>query len=149
MRFWIGPFKQFLTERETELDARILAKYARLHLPKYVWLLEMSFCAADRLDEIVNAGPERPVIGEFLYDTTTPAYATRPVVLRVGPFFITDVRGHGLTKGPVDAEDMAPEERGELDALLRKSFIERASLRPRRCFTGSPQDEGAREEPVE
>jgi len=118
-------FKQSLIEREW--PEVIQRKYASLHLPKYIWLCEISLVSDANVGECLGAGGQRRVQGEFVYDTTTPHYTTNVIVQRLGPFFVTDPNAPMLSaaeKGTLMRQSALPGV-GLLDALP--------------CFTGSAQ----------
>jgi len=118
-------FKQSLVERKWPRP--LIEAYARVHLPKYVWLCEITLFSEDDIPAVLAAGRPRPVHGEFIFDTTTPPYTTHAVVQRLGPYFITDDKACTL---PDDQRDRVLQE-----ALL-------PGIPPddeRDCFTGGAQ----------
>ena len=117
-------FKRSLVERQ--FAPALVEKYSRLHLPKYIWLFEISICPIDKMVEGVSQGKDRLVIGEFIYDTTTPYYSTRAIVQRVGRLFVTHPRPDTLSGE-------------ELTRLYRDSLLP-DDVPPRPCFSGAPQD---------
>lgn len=119
-------FKRSLVDRK--FHPSIIEAYARLHLPKYVWLLEISQCFRDAARGMIEAGRNRLVVGEFLYDTTTPHYSTRVIVQRVGPYFVTHPKPHSLSR----------EEQAELLVRERLPGVSPTVTNP--CFSGPPQD---------
>jgi hypothetical protein len=57
--------------------------YATLHLPRYVWVVEVSMFPQDELSELFPAKGEWLVDGEFLYDATAPYYDSHWIAGRV------------------------------------------------------------------
>jgi hypothetical protein len=78
-------FKQSVPARR--FSPALRAWYASMHLPKYVWLYEVSFVPAGATwNARVDAGAVgkgRPILGEFLYDATCPSYDVRLLSTRI------------------------------------------------------------------
>jgi hypothetical protein len=64
-----GKFKRSLQLTDRRVPYALRRRYASIHLPKYVWLVE--FSVGHRNDHSLLAS-RRSVDGEFLYDPTTP-----------------------------------------------------------------------------
>jgi len=119
-------FKQSLVEREWPPD--LIEAYAKLHLPKYVWLCEISLFRENSVADCLGPRAKRLVHGEFVFDTTTPHYRTHAVAQRLGPFFITDSQAPSLD------EDARVK-------LMRDSRLKGVPLfKGLPCFTGTAQD---------
>lgn len=117
-------FKQSLRERRW--PDSLVRKYAEVHLPKYIWLCEVTAVDEDDVERTLSSST-RSIHGEFIYDTTTAYYNTRAVVQRFGRYFITDSRIHEL-------------ERAEMKDALAQSLVGEASWQDGLpCFTGHAQ----------
>ena len=51
--------------------------YAKLHLPKYMWVHEYSIVAEGKINECFSQKMIRNIDGEFLFDATSPSYDVR------------------------------------------------------------------------
>jgi hypothetical protein len=65
-------FKRSLDGRGFRDELR--AWYATLHLPKYVWVAEVSVVEKEEFSDQFVCGSRRQIDGEFLYDATAPLY---------------------------------------------------------------------------
>jgi hypothetical protein len=81
-------FKQSLTARGW--PATLVQKYATLHLPKFIWLCELSLFEEPDIGRLMRPTARRLVHGEFIYDTTTPYYSINVLVQRLGAYFVTE-----------------------------------------------------------
>lgn len=62
----------------------IRAWYSRLHLSKYIWLLEMSLVPYDAAEARFQPVSGRAVMAEYLYDATAPYYEPHQLAVRCG-----------------------------------------------------------------
>jgi hypothetical protein len=107
----------------------VTRQYGEIHLPKYIWLCEISIFQERDFERFFNADSThpRPVCGEFIYDTTTPFYETLPIVQRFREYLVTDIHS-----------DIIPS--AAMQENLEKSKIpDYIWDGESNCFTGSPQ----------
>jgi len=119
-------FKQSLVKR---YPRKVTRQYGEIHLPKYIWLCEISIFQERDFERFFNADSThpRPVCGEFIYDTTTPFYETLPIVQRFREYLVTDIHS-----------DIIPS--AAMQENLEKSKIpDYIWDGESNCFTGSPQ----------
>ena len=83
-----SEFKQSICRRGYAISLR--KWYAMLHLPKYVWLFEVTIIPSKEETEKYFYHPgykSRPIDGEFLYDATIPLTETRMISARILSFY--------------------------------------------------------------
>lgn len=76
-----ATFKQSVCARNYSAKAR--QWYAALHLPRYVWLYELSIVPEEDLKSCFDPNVRRLIAGEFLYDATSSSHDIRLVTERV------------------------------------------------------------------
>jgi len=76
-----ADFKRTLGRREYAKELR--EWYATLHLPRYVWVVEVSMFPQNEFSALFPAKGEWLVDGEFLYDATAPYYDLHWIARRV------------------------------------------------------------------
>lgn len=80
-----STFKQSLHGRG--YGPALRAAYARVHLPKYVWVCEFSLFEERDTAAMLGANDSRKIHGEFIYDTSTPSFDVNRISYRVGRRF--------------------------------------------------------------
>lgn len=81
-----GPtFKLSVCSRQ--YSNRLREWYASVHLPRYVWLFEVSIVSEEQVGECFDPRSRRQVDGEFLFDATTSSHDIRLVTERVGGLY--------------------------------------------------------------
>lgn len=108
-------FKESILNRQ--FSPHLRACYLRQHLPKYVWLYEVTYVNVDAQPEKWATGyseeQRREIIGEFLYDATTPTEDTTFICGRIFEKF---------APGPNESEEhlMGPQYSTLVEAFQRK-----------------------------
>ena len=70
--------------RDREYPPMIRAWYSKLHLSKYIWLLEMSLVPYDATQARFQPVSGRTVMAEYLYDATAPYHEPHQLAHRCG-----------------------------------------------------------------
>lgn len=79
-----SEFKQTLRAGRRNYPSGFLSAYAKIHLPKYMWVHEFSETTSDDISEHFPKNGRRVIDGEFLVDATTSKNDTRIIAWRVG-----------------------------------------------------------------
>jgi len=61
--------------------------YAKLHLPKYIWLYELSLDEAESVNRFFPKNGKRMIYGEYLFDATSPNTDVTLIAERIGGYF--------------------------------------------------------------
>jgi hypothetical protein len=93
-----STFKRELFASDRHIPYTLGRKYATLHLPKYVWLVEFSIGLVKDNTLLTS---RRKVDGEFLYDPTTPYWEPNCLTQRFWNYLIDLRENKGFEKaGP-------------------------------------------------
>lgn len=76
-----SDFKKSLKRRG--YSEKLMSFYARIHLPKYIWVHELTECVATEVNECFTPTGTRLIDGEFIYDATSPSYDVKLISRRL------------------------------------------------------------------
>lgn len=76
-----SEFKRSLKSRE--YSQKLMGFYAPIHLPKYLWVHEITECTNSEVNKCFPTDGTRFIDGEFIYDATSPSYDVKLISRRL------------------------------------------------------------------
>ena len=114
-----STFKQSLEQRGYNESLR--RAYASLHMPKYIWLCELSVFNKRETDRVLGACDNRKIHGGCIFNASPPSSSLHPSPYRNGPYFIV----------PPQEEDQTPD---KTRILLERSRLSGVGYDSADCF---------------